>query len=125
MAFSDSLRALAASLLAMVRNRLELATVELEEEAQRMFSYLLHSLVAFFFLGLCCTLLTVLVLVIFWDTHRIAALLVLATICGALGIRIGLVARQNYLNKPRMMNDTLSELQKDMAALRAASKDQH
>ena len=122
MAISDSVGRLAASLLAVVRNRLELAAVEFEEEALRLFSLLLSSLLAFFFLALAITLLVVLVVVVFWDTHRIAVLLSLALISAFTGIRIALNAQRKYQQKPRLLADTVNELAKDMASLRVASK---
>lgn len=121
MAISDSVKRLAASLLALARNRLELAAVEFEEEALRLFSLLLSSLLAFFFLTLAITLLVVLIVVVFWDTHRIAVLLSLALISAFTGIRIGLNAQRKYQQKPRLLADTVNELAKDMASLRAAS----
>ncbi len=122
MAISDSVSRMAASLLAVVRNRLELAAVEFEEEALRLFSLLLSSLLAFFFLALAITLLVVLVAVVFWDTHRIAVLLSLALISAFTGISIALSAQRKYQQKPRLLADTVNELAKDMASLRAVSK---
>ncbi len=122
MAIADSLARLAASRLATVRTRLELATVEFEEETLRLFDYLLHSLIALFFLGLAFTLLVVLVLVLFWDSHRIAILIGLTLVFGAIGLRISQTARYKYQHKPPMLQDTLAELAKDMAALRAATE---
>lgn len=124
MAISDSLSRVAASLLALVRNRLELAAVEFEEETLRLYTFLLRSLVSLIFLGIAISLLVVLVLVLFWDTHRVAVLLVLIAITGFLGLRIGLNAYAAYQHKPPLLNATLNELQKDMETLRAASKDQ-
>ncbi len=121
MAIADSLARLAASLLATARTRVELATVEFEEETLRLFDYLLHSLIALFFLGLAFTLCVVLLLVIFWDTHRIAVLVSLAVVFGVIGLRIIQTARYKYQHKPPMLQDTLAELAKDMAALRAAT----
>lgn len=123
MAFSASLARLASSLIAIVRNRLELAAVEFEEETLRLFDYLLHSLIALFFLGLSFTLLVVLVIVLFWDTHRIAVLLVLALLFGYIGAQISRVAKSKYQHKPPLLRDTLEELNRDMAALRAAAQD--
>lgn len=124
MAISDSLARLSASLLATLRNRIELASVEFEEETLRLYDYLLQSLIALFFFGLAFTMLVVLVIVLFWETHRVAVLISLMLVFGFVGARIALTAKLKYQSKPPMLHDTLAELAKDMAALRAAAAEQ-
>ncbi|WP_338845445.1 phage holin family protein [Massilia sp. W12] len=118
MAFSDSLRRLSASVLGLLSNRLELAALELEEEWQQFLAVLLAALAALFFLGMACTLLVVLVLVLSWENHRVLAICVMAGLFGALGLRIALVALANYRSRPRLFSATMGELQKDLQGLR-------
>lgn len=123
MAISASLSRLASSLLALIRNRLELAAVEFEEDVLRVFSYLLRSLIALFFLGLALALVVVLVLALSWDTpYRYWVLCGMCLTFAVLGIRIGLVGKQEFEAKPALLSHTLDELNKDMASLRAASE---
>lgn len=124
MAISNSLARLAASLLATLRNRIELASVEIEEETLRLYNFLLQSLIALFFFGLAFTMLMVLVIVLFWEEHRIAVLVSLALLFGFIATCLALTAKYTYQNKPPMLHDTLAELAKDMAALRAAAGEQ-
>jgi uncharacterized membrane protein YqjE len=65
---------LAASLLGLVRTRLELASVEFEEARARAAENLVLVLFAGLFLAFAILAASMLVVVWFWDTHRIAAL---------------------------------------------------
>lgn len=117
MAIAASVSRLAGTLLGLLQTRLELATVELEEETLRFFFYLVFALVAMFCLGMALLLGALLVVVLFWDTHRIAALVLLIAAFGLGGILITLGIRSNYRAKPRMLAHTLSELGKDIEGL--------
>ncbi len=109
---------MASSFLAIFKTRFELLTLELEEESTRLFSYLLFSLLALFFLCLAILLGVLLLVVVFWDTHRIGIIAGLSGVFGILALIIGLSVRRCYLNKPRLLDTTLSELGKDMDALK-------
>ena len=110
---------LAGTLSGLLQTRLELASVELEEEALRFFFYLLFALLAAFCLGMALLLGALLIVVFFWDTHRIAALASLIAGFGLGGILIGLAIRNNYRSKPKMLSHTLSELDRDIEFLRS------
>lgn len=120
MAIVASVSRLAGTLIGLLQTRLELATVELEEEALRVFSYLLFALVAAFCLGMTILLGAVLIIVVFWDTNRIAVLVSLIAAFGLSGGLIVLGIRNNYRSKPKMLSHTLSELSKDIERLNSA-----
>ncbi|MGV8935451.1 MAG: phage holin family protein, partial [Gallionellaceae bacterium] len=63
----DSLKRLAASLLAISYTRLELLSTELEENRERLVSTLVLLLIALFCLGVGVVLITILLVVAFWD----------------------------------------------------------
>ncbi len=115
----DSLKTLAATLIAMGHTRLELFSTEIEEERVRLSSMLLWTLVALFFAALCIMLLTLLLLVVFWDTHRLLVLGILALLF-LLG---AVMARRVVLDKakvrPRLFASSLAELSKDREQLTA------
>jgi uncharacterized membrane protein YqjE len=71
-----SLTALAATLVAIVHTRLDLLSSDLEEERAHVLSLLVLSLSALFFLGIGVLLVTLLVVVAFWDTYRLLVLAV-------------------------------------------------
>jgi uncharacterized membrane protein YqjE len=117
-AFIQSLNRLLTSLYALLHNRLSLASVELEEEALRLFYMLVQALLALF-CGTFAMMLTVgLVLLLAWDTHPVATLLffIACFAGGALWLYRGLV--RQYRSKPPFLADTLAEIGKDIAALK-------
>lgn len=114
MAIAASVSRLAGTIIDLLRTRLELATVELEEETLRFFSYLLFALTAMFCFAMTTMLGALLVVVIFWDTHRIPVLVSLIVAFGLSGLAIGLGIRNHYRSKPKMLTHTLSELSKDI-----------
>ncbi|MEN9869008.1 MAG: hypothetical protein RL748_4598 [Pseudomonadota bacterium] len=117
MPFVTSLKRLFASLSAIFHNRLELATVEIEEASLRLQQSLILSLCALLCGTLAVVLLVVLCIVLFWEQHRIAVIsgfmLLFAIACAVL---INLVRQQNE-RKPRLLGATLDELRKDIEAL--------
>lgn len=69
-----SLRTLAATLVEIIGTRAQLAVVELRQETERRRAILVLAGVAAFFLALAIVLATLFVVVVFWDTHRLAAI---------------------------------------------------
>lgn len=108
-----SLKVLGATFAAILQNRLELLSTDIAEERARLGSILLLSLVALFCLGVGVLLLTLLVVVLFWDTHRLAALGTLTVLFLAAGGWIGGLALQRLRSKPRLFEASIAELAKD------------
>jgi uncharacterized membrane protein YqjE len=113
-----SLKTLGATLAAILQNRLELLSTDIAEERARLGSILLLSLVALFCLGVGVLLLTLLVVVLFWDTHRLAALGTLTVLFLAAGGWIGGLAMQRLRSKPRLFEASIAELVRDREHLR-------
>lgn len=113
-----------ANLLAMVRTRLELAAIELQEDTHRLFGYLAWAVVGAFF-GVVAVLLAILfVLAAFWDTHRLLSIGIMIALfaIGSL-IAIGRV-RAGLNSRPPLLANTLAELRKDVAAIKGEAHDQ-
>ena len=68
-----SLRRMAATLLALAQMRLELISLEFEEQFEYVCSVLLWSITAIFFASLTVLLLALTVVIAFWDDHRLLA----------------------------------------------------
>ena len=113
----DSVKTLAATLVAMGYTRLELLSTEIEEERVRLSSMLLWTLVALFFAALCIVLLTLLLLVVFWDTHRLLVLGILALLFLLGAVMAGRVVLDKAKAKPRLFASSLAELSKDREQL--------
>lgn len=113
----DSLGTFAATLVAIVQTRLELLSVDMEEERVHYLSLLILVQVALFCLGVGVVLATILLVVIFWDTQRILVLGLLAGLFLTGGIGAGLFAMHKIKTKPRIFAASLLELFKDRQRL--------
>lgn len=118
MAIVESLARLAATVLETLHTRLELFSVEVEEEMARYSSYLLWIVVALFCAGIAILLAILLIVVLFWDTHREAVLLSLIGVFAGIALYLGWWLRESMRNKPRLLAYSLEELKRDTAALR-------
>ena len=123
MSITAAVRRIGANVLDLARTRLELAAIELQEGAQRLFGYLAWA-VAAAVLGLFAVGLVILfVLVLFWDTHRLAAvggmavLFILGTLFAVSKVRAG------FAKRPPVLPATLAELRKDADALKGGQGD--
>ncbi len=114
----SSLRRFAATLVEAFRTRLQLASVELEEEVRSLLTAAAWVLAALFLLALGVLLGVLLVVAAFWDTHR---LLVLGLLAGGFlsgGALILAVLAHRARNRPPFLSATLGELAKDRDVLR-------
>ena len=109
----ESLKALGSTLLAVAHTRLDLLSVDLEEQLAHFFALLVLTLVALFWLGIGVVLVVVLLIEIFWDTHRLPALSGLAGFFLVVGTAVWVVAARKANAKPRLFASSLAELGKD------------
>ena len=119
MAIVDSLARLAATVLETLHTRLELISVEVEEEMARYSSYLLWGVVALFCAGIAVLLTILLIVVLFWDSHREATLLTLIGVFAGIALYLGWWLRESMRNKSRLLTYSLEELKRDAATLRS------
>lgn len=103
-----SLRRLSATFAEMLHTRVEILSTELEEEGVRVRELLLYELVSLFFLGLGLLLVTLFVVLAFWETHRLSVLAVFAIFYLAIGVGTALVVRHKLRTRPRLFSATLS-----------------
>ena len=113
----DSLTALAATLVAIAKTRLELLSTDFEEDRQHLISLLVMVLAALFFLTVGVVLATLLLVAVFWDTHRLLVLGSLAGFFLAAGVAAFAYAIHKAKAKPRLFASSLSELVKDQQHL--------
>jgi uncharacterized membrane protein YqjE len=109
----------AATLLAIAHTRLQLLTTELQEEVRQVGAILLWAFIAAFTALLGLFLAALVFIFAFWDTHRIAASLVMIAVFVGLAIFSVLVLRKKLREKSPMLDDTLAELAKDRDNLRS------
>ena len=109
----QSLRNLLATLVALLQTRLELLATELEEERLRIGQVLLWGCVALVFLVLGAVMLTLFLVVLFWDTHRVLVSGLLALTYLAIGVAAAWMARSRAQARSRLFSASLAELGKD------------
>lgn len=109
----QSLRNLAATLVSILHTRLELLVTEVEEERVRLLQLLLWAAGALFFLGVAMALFVLLLVALFWDTHRIAVIATLALLFLAGGIGLAVGARNCFNVRSRLFSTSLAELARD------------
>ena len=116
-----SLRQLFTTVLGMAHTRMALASVELEEELQRLMGLLL-ALVGVLVFGLLGLLMVTLTVVLAVDaSQRVAALAIFAVIYLGLGSWFLWRIQHALATRPPFLQATLAELAKDREALQAAS----
>jgi len=112
-----SLTVLAASLVALAHTRLDLLSSDLEEEREHLLSLLGLALASLFCFGVGVVLLTILLVVMFWETHRLLTLILLAGLFLGAGFVAWGFACHKVKNKPRLFSTSMSELVKDWQQL--------
>lgn len=109
----ESLRGLAASLVAISHTRLDLLSTDLEDEWERLISLLVTMLVALFCLGIGVILTTVLIVAAFWSSYRLSVLTGLTVLFLAAGAISWTRAVRQRTNRPRLFSASMAELAKD------------
>jgi uncharacterized membrane protein YqjE len=115
----SALRALGATFLALLGTRAELAVLELREEGERRKEMLLLAAVAGLFFALGLLLVAFFIVVLFWDTHRLAALGGVTLLYLGIGVLALVRLRKKMRDSPPPFEATLGELAKDAEALRS------
>ncbi|PIV91575.1 MAG: hypothetical protein COZ20_00135 [Gallionellales bacterium CG_4_10_14_3_um_filter_54_96] len=112
-----SIKRLLSTLIAIASTRLELLANELHEERLHLEQMLLYFLLALFCIGMSIMLLTVFVVVLFWDDHRLAVLGGAAAVFLMLGMVLVSKLRMLARLKSRLFSVSLTELSKDKEQL--------
>ncbi|MEJ1959499.1 MAG: phage holin family protein [Nitrosomonadales bacterium] len=112
-----SLKRLLATLTSIISTRLELLGNELQEERLRLTQMFLYSLFILFCFGMGLLLLTIFVVVLFWDDHRLAVLGILTIVFFASGSLAVVLLRRKSQEKSKLFSASLAELAKDRVQL--------
>jgi uncharacterized membrane protein YqjE len=111
----DTLKGMAAVAVDVAQTRLELLSLEVEEERARLSALLVLSLVALFFLGLAIIFAALLVVTVWPHPVWVFGTLALLFLVG--GLVAALRALRQIKAKPRLFQTSVSELEKDRAHL--------
>jgi len=109
----QSLRNLATTLVALLQNRLELLVTDLEEERIRLLQVLFWAAGALFFFALGVLMITMFVVLMLWDSYRLAGIVVLAAVFLAIGVGLALGVYKLMHRRSRLFSASLDELAKD------------
>jgi uncharacterized membrane protein YqjE len=118
MAILAAVGRIAATLVAMVGTRLELAAVEFQEDARRLLGYLAWTLLAVFLAAGAFMLVALFVIVLFWDDYRLQAIAGMAILFAAGAGLILMKVKAGLNSQPPLLAATLAELREDAAAIR-------
>jgi uncharacterized membrane protein YqjE len=112
-----SLTVLASSLVSIAHTRLELLSADLEEDREHLLTLVILSLVSFFSLMVGVVLVAILLMVVFWESHRLLMLGTLAGVFLVVGLATCSFAIHKAKTKPRLFLASLLELAKDSQQL--------
>ncbi len=118
-----SIKRLLSTLIAIAATRLELLANELNEERLHLGRMLLYFLSALFCFGLGIMLVTMFVVVLFWDDHRLAALGGGAVMFFAFGGLLAFKLRNFIQLRSKLFSASLAELARDGDALAPSDED--
>jgi len=110
----DSLRALIATLVAMAHTRVELFSTEIEEELRRVVTLVVGAMIVLVLSSLALLFSALVLIVAFWDTHRLAATGSVAIGFITLAVVSYFVVRERTRRRSRLLSATLGELEHDL-----------
>ena len=114
-----SLRRMLATLVELGSTRLELVSVELQEQVEYAAGVLLWGIAAIFFASLTVLLLAFTIVIAFWDQHRLLAACLVTAAFALIALTAVVIVRQRLRTRPRFLAATAEELKRDAAALAA------
>lgn len=114
-----SLVRLGGTLLAVAQTRVELLTTEISEDLERGVRIVMWAVLAILAAMFGALLAAFAVIAYFWDTHRMGAIVGVTIAFLLLAAGAGSAARRHLRQKPRLLDASRSELQRDVASLRS------
>ena len=112
-----SIAQLLATAIGIAQTRLELLSTELQEEVHRVAEIMVYAAITALAAGVGLFLLALVIIFVFWDTHRMAASIGVTSTFLLIAVVAGLVLRAKVRAKPPLLDATLAELKKDRATL--------
>jgi uncharacterized membrane protein YqjE len=113
-----SLRRLGATVVALLHTRAELIAREFERERVRVTRLLILGVAALFFFALGTITLTIFVIVLFWDSHRLIAIGFLTLLYFAIAAGVGIFAKREVARSAKPFSSTVAQLKHDRDVLR-------
>jgi uncharacterized membrane protein YqjE len=118
---SQNVRNVLSVLGSMTATRLELAAIDLEAHVRETALSMLSAFVAVVLGLVALTFIGVMIIALFWDTHRVAAALVTTGVYVLVTVLVALSARSRWKSRPSAFAGTLQQLALDREAMRRRS----
>ena len=115
----SSVRRVADTCVSSIHNRVELLSIELQEEKNRLVRLLLWTGAALFAAFLAITVITIGIVMLFPEDKAKFALIGFGLVYALAAVVIAVKLRGEVRNAPPPLADTLSELRKDLQSLRS------
>jgi uncharacterized membrane protein YqjE len=112
-----------AAAVELVHTRVDLVALEFAEERERAKVHVVLVMVAAMFFGFAVLCASALVVLLFWDTHRVAAIAAVTAVHLAVGVGAVLRVRAHQRTAPRPFATTLAELERDRQWLAGEIRD--
>ena len=119
--FVHSVRTLADGVLATLQDRVELVSVELQEEKFRLIQIFIWISAAVFTGVMAITFASITLVYLLWDGARVAALVGLTLLYGGAAVAIAISFRRYLARQPRPFAATLDEIKVDRSCIRTKS----
>jgi uncharacterized membrane protein YqjE len=113
-----SIANLVATFIGIAQTRVELLTTELQEEIHRAAEIMVWTLVALLAAAMGLFLTALVIIFVFWDTHRVLASVLVASSFFVIAVVALVMLRVKVHNRPRLLEGTLAELAKDREHLK-------
>ena len=107
----------------LLRTRVELAALEFAEERERAKLGIIMAVIAATFFAFAVLCASALVVLVFWDTHRVAAIAAVTVVHLAIGVGALLRLRASQRSAPSPFQATLAELERDRLWLAGEMRD--
>jgi uncharacterized membrane protein YqjE len=117
-----SLARLAATFVAIAHTRLELLTTELQQEMHRVAEIMVWTVIALLAAGIGLFLAALVIVFVFWDTHRVLASIVVTGVFFLIAVVALVVLRVKIKSRPPLLEGTLAELATDASSLKSAAR---
>jgi len=112
-AMLSSIKNLGSTAVEMIQTRLELFSSDIQIGWQRLLSILVLVIITLFSLLFGLVLLAILIVVLYWDSHRVLVLSLMTGGFLSIGILLALLVRVQINAMPRLFEASLGELAKD------------
>jgi uncharacterized membrane protein YqjE len=116
-----AVRTFADSLLATVEDRIELVSVELQEEKFRLIKIFIWISAAIFTAVMAIMFASITVVYLLWDSARLAALIGLTAVYAAAAAAIVVAFRGYIARQPKPFAATLQEIKSDRSTIQAGN----